>query len=68
MSLISLEARSYVLTMASNWGRLIEEARRAAWLPRCGQNCTRMVDVGAPPHDKACVASLVAFGAFVALS
>ena len=47
--ILALEARSYVLTMASNWGRLIEEARRAAWLPRCGQNCTRMVDVGAPP-------------------
>ena len=57
--ILALEARSYVLTIASNWGRLIEEARRAAWLPRCGQNCTRMVAVGAPPHEEARFASLV---------
>ena len=41
--LVAMEARSFVLTTASNWSRLINELRRSIVEPRRGP--TRMVDL-----------------------
>jgi hypothetical protein len=42
--LIALEANKFVLTLASNWSRLINELRKNVVNPRCG-NCTSMTDL-----------------------
>ena len=42
--LVSMEANYFVLTLASNWSRLINELRKNVINPRCG-NCTAIVDL-----------------------
>lgn len=42
--LVAMEADDFVLTMASNWSRLMNELRLAILDPRCGE-CTTMIDL-----------------------
>ncbi len=42
--LVSLESNRYVLTLGSNWSRLINELRMTVVDYRCG-NCTKMINL-----------------------
>ena len=42
--LVSLESNRYVLTLGSNWSRLINELRATVVDYRCG-NCTKMINL-----------------------
>ena len=42
--LVAMEANTFVLTLSSNWSRMMDELRRNVLNPRC-QGCTYVVDV-----------------------
>jgi len=42
--LVAMEANDFVLTLASNWSRMMNELRKNVVDPRCN-NCTNMVDL-----------------------